>query len=118
MDKPKLETQPFKTCTICKVVWQTRDDFLNDPAIFLIGYQANFDNLSLGLFLFNHSCGGTLSIKAGEFTDLYDGPIYKERLTGTRECPGHCLHERELNPCPEKCECSFVREVIRIVKKG
>lgn len=116
MDKPQGKARPFKTCTICKVVWQTRDAFLDDPDIFIVGYQVHFNALTEGLFLFNHACKGTLSVKADEFTDLYNGPVFKERLTDTAECPGHCLHEHALNPCPAECECSFVREIIQIIK--
>lgn len=116
MNKPKVNTRPFKICTICKAVWQTRDNFLDDPDVFIVGYQPHFNLLTEGLFLFNHSCRGTLSIKAIEFKDLYKGPVFKERLTGSEECPGHCLHESELDPCPAKCECAFVREIVQIVK--
>jgi len=116
MDKQQGETRSFKTCTICNTVWQTRDDFLDDPDIFIVGYQVHFNTLTEWLFLFNHSCKGTLSVNAGEFTDLYTGPIFKDRLFGSEECPGHCLHERRLSPCPSKCECSFVREIIQVIK--
>jgi hypothetical protein len=107
---------PFKTCTICSVFWQTRDDFLDDPEISIVGYQVHFDALMEGLFLFNHSCGGTLSIKASEFSDLYAGPMFQNRQTGSDKCPGYCLYEEELGPCPAECDCAFVREIIQIIR--
>lgn len=116
MNKSQAETNPFKICSICKTVWRTRNDFLDDPDIFIVGYQVHFNELTEGLFLFNHSCRGTLSIKAGEFTDLYNGPVFSKRLTGSEDCSGHCLHVRELSPCPAKCDCAFVREIIQVVK--
>ena len=77
----------------------------------------NFRDLELGLFLFNHnSCKTTLSFEAKDFTDLYDGPILKERKTGTDSCPEFCLNKNNLNACPVKCECSYVRAVIQTVK--
>ena len=107
----------FKRCTFCGYRWQSRKDFLKDASTDLIGYQVNFDNSILGLFLFNHlSCGTTLGIPAAEFKDLYRGPIYSEKLTGTAQCPEYCLHENQLDPCPVKCECAYVREIIQIVR--
>ena len=107
------ETPSFKICTSCGTPWSTRHDFLADPHVTLLGYSVHFKELELGLFLFNHSpCLTTLAIKASEFTDLYDGPIFTERATGTESCPGYCLHQSELRPCPAQCECAYVREVL------
>lgn len=108
----------FKKCTSCGEVWETREDFLNDPSNTIRGYQVHFHELELGYFLFDHDvCGTTLALRAGEFTDLYEGEVYKSRLTGTDSCPGFCLSKKELRPCPEKCECAYVRDVIQVVKK-
>jgi hypothetical protein len=81
----------------------------------MIGYQPLFEKLTAGLFLFNHSCGTTLATPAEAFQDLYDGPIFTERLNGTEECGGHCLHEDDLGPCPAKCECAYVREIMQVI---
>lgn len=96
----------------------SRAQFLEDSQIVLIGYQVDFQTLKAGLFLFNHhreGCFSTLSIRAEQFMDLYQGPIFQERKTGTSECLGYCLHREELGPCPAQCECAFVREVLQIV---
>jgi hypothetical protein len=109
---------PFKICSYCEHVWPDKKSFLDDPAIELVGYQVNFDNLGLGLFLFNHNiCHTTISIQARHFTDLYDGPVYALRKTGSEECPGHCLHHSDLEACPVQCECAFVREAIQILRE-
>ncbi len=113
----KLETTPFKTCAVCGFVWPTRKDFLTDTAVEIIGYQVNFDALTLGIFLFNHSCANTLAVPAGAFKDLYDGPIFAIRATGTEQCPGYCLRQNELRPCPAQCECAYVRQIIQIIIK-
>ena len=107
----------FKKCPFCRYRWQTRKDFLVDASTEMIGYQVNFDHLQLGFFLFNHlNCGTTLAIPAGVFKDLYNGPVYSERLLGTEQCPEYCVHENRLDPCPAKCECAYVREIIQIVR--
>jgi hypothetical protein len=89
---------------------------MKDPALRIIGYQVSFVYLEEGIFLFNHRCGTSLGVIAGAFRDLYDGPIFSERLTGTDECPQYCMLKDELRPCPAKCECAYVREIIQIIK--
>jgi hypothetical protein len=96
-------------------VWHGRTSFLSDPTLRLIGYQVHFQELTAGLILFNHNCGTTLSVQAKAFQDFYEGPMFTERLTGTEACQGSCLHEDDLRPCPAKCECAYVREVLQVI---
>jgi hypothetical protein len=108
------EIIPFKTCPVCNQKWLTRDDFLSDPKIKLLGYQVNFDELTLGAVLFNHEiCLDTLAVMVECFADLKTGPIYRERKFGSDECPGYCLYECNLNLCTAKCECAWVRDVLQ-----
>jgi len=106
----------FCVCSNCGYMWKTRADFLNDEKIEIIGYQVSFKALRAGVFLFNHSCKGTFGLEVGKFEDLYDGPVFAERAVGSGNCPELCLHEDNLEPCPVKCECAFVREIIRLIK--
>jgi hypothetical protein len=107
----------LKCCPCCGCVWPTRDRFLADPQLAVVGYQVNFDDLLLGFFLFSHrACGSTIALPAGVFRDLYDGPVYAGRATGTADCPEYCLRQEELGPCPAQCECAYVREVLQIVR--
>ncbi|MGM0601481.1 MAG: hypothetical protein ACQETH_16840, partial [Candidatus Rifleibacteriota bacterium] len=106
----------FKSCPACDFKWATREEFLNDENISLVGYQVNFEMLKEGLFLFNHKKWATMALEVKEFTDLYDGPVFEVKAAGTRECPEYCLHRDNLNPCPAICECAFVREIIQILK--
>jgi hypothetical protein len=112
------EGAEFKKCPCCGQVWPDRESFLSDTALEVIGYQVNFRHLELGLFLFNHSeCRTTLSVRAGDFIDLYEGPIFESRETGSESCPGYCLHSEEMAPCPTACECAFVRDVLQDVRE-
>jgi hypothetical protein len=106
----------FKVCPKCAAQWPTREDYLGDAGLRLIGYQANFQSLEAGILLFNHSCGTTLAIMAEDFKDLYDGPIFVERATGSSECGGHCLHKEDLGPCPARCECAYVRHIVTLIR--
>lgn len=90
--------------------------FLADSAVSLTGYQADFEELVTGLLLFNHRCGTTLAIPVAEFQDLYHGPVFEDRLTGTAECPEYCLRQDELAPCNQPCECAFVRGIMQVIR--
>ena len=106
----------FHMCPSCKFVWSARAEFLSDPGVDLIAYKVSFTHLVAGVFLFRHRCKGVLTLHAGEFLDLYSGPVFDAPLTGSESCPGYCLRQDELRPCPAKCECAFVREIVQIVK--
>jgi hypothetical protein len=116
-DHPSSSSDCFKKCPKCGFVWPFRDDFLSDPDIVIIGYQADFKALSAGLFYFNHSCKGTMALHAGLFEDLHEGPIFEARATGSEACPEYCIHQDELRPCPLECECAYTRDIIQVVKK-
>ena len=109
-------TKPFKECSICQTEWGSRDNFLSDPDIELVGYQVHFEKLMMGILYFNHACKGTLDFYTYHFMDLYDGPVFAERATGGDECLEYCLHKNNLEPCPARCECASVREVLQVIK--
>jgi len=115
-EKRSPASRPFKRCSACAAVWNKRDDFLSDPAIELVGYQACFEDLKAGLLLFNHSCHTTLAIDVACLRDLYNGPVFEQRATGGPTCLGYCLYRSELRPCPAICECAYVREILQIVR--
>ena len=108
----------FRVCS-CGHRWLTREELLGDPQVGVCGYQARMGDLEAGLFLFNHlptGCLTTFSIAVDAFTDLHDGPIYKTSLFGTSECMRLCLDAHRLDPCPRKCECAYVRDVLGKVR--
>jgi hypothetical protein len=117
MKRSGVTMQTFKKCSCCEIPWFTRDEFLNDGNLKIIGYQANFSRLELGYFLYNHlTCQSTIAIPAALFKDLYEGPIFSERLTGSEPCPGYCLDKEILEPCVARCECAYVREILQILR--
>ena len=107
----------FNECLPCGAKWVSRDDFLEDPEIEIVGYHANFDDLLAGTFLFNHTCGAALSLSVRYFNGLYEGTIFTERATGSDDCPAYCLYQDQLDKCMVRCECAFVRNIIDIIKK-
>ncbi|MEI7850417.1 MAG: hypothetical protein WCH86_01135 [Kiritimatiellales bacterium] len=113
-----MKANPFKICTTCSQQWETREDFLADPELKLVGYQVASEDLEGGLFYFNHqhkNCGTTLAIPVKEFTVLSPLPIVARRKTKQECCPGLCVRQGSLEPCPVACECNWVREILQIV---
>ena len=115
-DLPATNETLFKQCTCCPAVWRTRVDFLSDPGIELIGYQAHFEDLKTGLLLFNHTCHTTLAVDVESLRDLYTGPVFEQHACGSICCPGYCQHRSELRSCPVQCECAYVRAILQIVR--
>ncbi len=107
----------FTQCTACNRCWLNQTDFLSDPAISIVGLQVSFEDLVEGLVMFNHTCGTTFSVEVSMFKSLYDGTVFSERMTGSEECQGYCLNREELRPCPAKCECAYVREIVQKIKE-
>jgi hypothetical protein len=106
----------FKKCHNCGCEWESRDQFLSDADIQLIGYQVNFREIALGLVYFNHACMGTLTIPAYYFVDLYHGPVFEKHQKIADDRPEYCFRKDEIKPCPEQCECAFIKGVLQVIK--
>lgn len=107
----------FKQCSLCNHQWKNREDFLTDPDLEIVGYQACFDEAKDGLFLFNHHCETTLAMKVYEFDDLHQGVRYETAAKDTPDCSGFCLHKNELRSCPVQCKYAYVRDIIQTIRK-
>ena len=106
----------FKKCTLCGHIWESREAFLADQDLKIIGYQADFDIINGGLFLFNHVCETTLALDVKYFADLYTGPAYDTNLAGTDECSDLCIDINKLDACDAKCKYAYVRDIIQTIK--
>lgn len=108
----------FKKCTFCNKTWETKESFLKDHNIMLIGYTADFKDIDFGLFYYTHrdaNCNTTLGIYAKLFKSLYDGPIYDKIKTGNKDCTKKCLNKYDLEKCPTKCKYAYMREIADII---
>ena len=100
------ENNNFKSCPSRNHSWESREDFLADNKLELVGYQVHFKTLEQGLFLFNHiACKSTISIQSGRFANLYNRPIYSKNMLGTDSCPEHCLFKTNLESPLFICLC-------------
>ena len=107
----------FKQCSVCQHRWDSREDFLADPDLKIIGYQVCLDEAEEGLFLFNHICRTTLALKVFAFEDLYKGKRYDTAALGSDRCSGLCLDMTELKGCDYPCKYAYVRDILQRISK-
>jgi len=109
---------PFKICPKCTYAWKTRDHFLEDPFVCLVGLQINFKETESGHYLFNHilesnRCNTTLAVKVEPFLSLYNGPMFREIKFGTPTCEEHCKNVADLDQCPVECKNAVARKIMQ-----
>lgn len=95
----------YRTCR-CGHTWKTREDFLNDRNLKIVGYQPDFVNHRYNHFLFNHlekGCGQFFGVRASDFSDLREKGCTAELRTGQKDCPGYCMNSTDLRVCSVAC---------------
>ena len=113
---------PFKICTKCDYTWRAIDDFLKDPTICLVGFQAKFNKNESGLYLFNHileenRCDTTLAVDVEEFLSLYKGIMSMDIKFESPQCEGHCSRVEDLSRCRVECKNAVAREIMQAFPK-
>jgi len=66
----RVKDESFARCIYCDHVWAVRDEFLNDPDVFLAGHRANsmrafIASATQGVFVFVHhrgDCGSNILV--------------------------------------------------------
>ncbi len=109
----------FKMCTKCRTEWKSRDEFLNSYDIELLGYQADCDQVTEGILLFNHNvpgCESSFGIKMRYFIDLYPGKIASGKKDSAGACRKICLNISESARCEANCDQHFVAEIASIIR--
>lgn len=115
-----MKNEPFKICTNCSDSWDTLEQFLDAADLELVGYQVAFEDLEGGLFYFTHTketCLSTLAIPVKKFIKLSPRAFLEKHGDEAPGCAHHCVREGDLEPCPLECECSWVREIIQLIKE-
>lgn len=118
--QPAHAPPPFQICGACKQAWPTWEDFVVDPAIRLLGFQAVIANADLNLLIFEHRCGSSVSILARRLRHLL--PVQEaERpsamLFGTSDCHGHCRFLANLEMCDSPCVNAHDRRLILMINQ-
>lgn len=105
MPSRKKGTTNYRTCD-CGKTWKTRNAFLRDKAVKIIGYQPDFVNHKYNHFLFHHrakGCGVFFGVRASDFSDLREKGCPNELCFGHDECPGYCMDTFDMRVCSVTC---------------
>jgi hypothetical protein len=110
--------KPFKICPKCAYTWKSRDDFLGDPSVCLVGFQANFKETEPGHYFFNHilgdnHCDTTLAVEVETFLSLYKGNMFTHIKFGSPTCEEHCSSVADLDQCPVECKNAVARKIMQ-----
>jgi hypothetical protein len=112
--------RPFQICGSCKGAWASWEDFVVDPAVRLLGLQADVAHPDVNLLVFEHGCGSSISILSRRLRYLLPEPKPgdpRARLLGTEQCGGHCLRLGDMEACDRPCRNARDRELIRLVQR-
>ena len=92
---------------MCRKQWATRQDFISDPELRLLGLQAVPNFPDANLLVFEHECGTSVSVLASRLRDLIPDPEPDDPslplLQGTESCRGYCNRLEELEVCDQRC---------------
>ena len=119
MSPKKKKDQEFKDC-VCGKTWKTRDKFLLDKKVKLVGYQPDLVNHKYNHFLFYHrakGCSQFFGIRASSFSDLREKGCSKELCMGHDDCPGYCTDTLDLRVCSVACINASDRELAAKISK-
>ena len=103
--RKKKKATAYRKCD-CGETWKTRDAFLRDRNVKIIGYQPDFVNHKYNHFLFQHKakgCGQFFGVRASDFSDLRAKECPNELCFGHDECPGYCTDTSDLRVCSVTC---------------
>lgn len=101
----KTKRAEFRRCQ-CGQKWKTRDDFLHDRKVKIVGYQPDFVTKKYNHFLFQHrakSCGQFFGVRASDFGELREKECPNELCAGQEGCPGYCMNTFDLRVCSVTC---------------
>lgn len=94
----------------CGRSWLTVGSVLTDPDVRFKGYLPNADDFRFGSFVFDHACGGCVSVSAGCFVGAR---LHARSLAGAHSCPGYCRHSTSTASCSADCEGAVYRRIAR-----
>jgi len=117
-EKEKKGHHPFKTCGSCRKEWEGWQDFVLDPGIRILGFQAVEGLPDANLIVFEHKCGSSISLLAKRLRHLLPGPDEESRLPvlfGSDVCREHCRLIEDLEACDRPCANSRDRRLIQLL---
>lgn len=109
---------PFKTCGSCRKAWEQWQDFVLDPAVRLLGFQAIESLPDANLLVFEHKCGSSISLLAKRLRHILPPPGEEDRLPvlfGSDICREHCRLVKDLEACDRPCANSRDRRLAQLL---
>ncbi|MGD0309901.1 MAG: hypothetical protein ABSC02_11500 [Acidobacteriota bacterium] len=106
---------PFQKCGSCGQMWNQWPDFIFDPAVRLLGFQAMPGLPDANLVIFVHCCGSTISILAQRLRHILPGPEQAGDLPSlfdTDMCNQYCRFIESLEACDRPCVNARDRRLI------
>ena len=116
--KDKKGRHAFKTCGSCRKTWEGWQDFVLDPAIRILGFQAVESVPDANLIVFEHKCGSSISLLAKRLRHILPGPgedTHLPVLYGSEVCREHCRLIQDLEACDRPCANSRDRRLIQLL---
>jgi hypothetical protein len=116
----KKGRHPFKTCGSCRKSWEQWQDFVLDPGVRILGFQAIENLPDANLLVFEHKCGSSISLLAKRLRHVLDDQGEREHLPvlfGSEVCREHCRLIEDLEACDRPCANSRDRRLIQLLLK-
>ncbi|NJD17899.1 MAG: hypothetical protein FIA95_01235 [Gemmatimonadetes bacterium] len=116
MQTSALATEVFKVCGSCRRTWHTWEEFVTDPEVRLLGLQSRASVPEATVLVFEHFCGGSVSILTHRLHHLVPGHPAAgwPSLRDTDRCPAHSLDISDHRRCVERCRHVLDREIVAI----
>ncbi len=121
MDTPAKEPGPaqaFQRCGSCGELWKDWRDFVLDPRIRLIGFQAFPSLPDANLLIFEHRCGSSVSVQARRLRHLLPDSMQAldlPNLFGSDTCNQHCRSLENLSACDRSCVNARDRQLVLLL---
>ncbi len=109
----------FKVCNGCGKRWQTAEQFILDPSLQLVMYQAVFGEVEYGLFVLTHDvpeCQSSISVSVGMFRGLVPRDHQESGFLDPK-CEDRCFSQMDLAPCNVDCSMKWARDVMQCLKE-
>ncbi len=112
---------PFQKCGSCSSTWNLWTDFILDPGIRLLGFQAISELPDANLIVFEHRCGSTISILAKRlrplFPEIANATSISQVLYDSDACNHYCRHVENIEVCDRPCANARDRRMIHLLIK-
>ena len=107
----------FRKCGACKKVWNSADEFVNDPQLKVLWLQVIPGFPDSNCIIFEHrACGSTVSVLTPKLRYLLPRKFeYTKDLYGSAECNNHCNTRETMAACEKECVNAQDRELARLL---